>query len=115
MRQEAEFCKTILIARAVLDAPLQTMEGVQPGDDLEKMVEAYLNAMFPFQQADVKRAMDKMRNMLNTWVNSVDTITVEPLPDPVSEAKLARRVAKGRQQLVSRDLALSKHKRRKLA
>ena len=91
------------------------MEGAQPGDDLEKMVELYLNAVFPFQKADAKRAIEKMKQMLDRWVNSVDSITVEPLPNPVSEAKIARRIAKGRQQLASQDLALTRFKRRKLA
>jgi hypothetical protein len=82
------------LIRAILDAPLQTEEGANLGNELEEALDVYKKTVFPFWEADKKRELAEAKEVLKSWTGSVSHITIDVLPDPVSELKFQQRVAR---------------------
>lgn len=82
------------MVRAILDAPLQTEEGVNFGTELEDAVDTYKKTVFPFWEADKKRELSDAKEVLESWTGQVSHITIDTLPDPVAELKFQQRVAR---------------------
>lgn len=114
LRQEAKYMEHLLLIRAILDAPLQTEEGVQTGNEVEKLLDNYTKALFPFHDADRKRDMDDMKEQLKRWVEAVDNIKIQPMPSLTERAQAARRMRRGLEQQRKADIALSGLVRRKM-
>lgn len=114
-RQETRFIENVLTARAILDAPLQLEEGVQTGTELQEVMEAYIKSIFPYHEADSKRALREMQEVLEKWVRTVDNIVVEPLPDPIDEIRKARRTVRAKKEMDSYNKRISALVRRRLA
>ncbi|MCA8938752.1 MAG: hypothetical protein KDB07_03005 [Planctomycetes bacterium] len=114
MRQDIQFLAQFLQARAILDAPLQTVEGVQVGDELKNIVEEFINAMYPFQRADMKKEIHEMAEILQKFVEQVHSIQVELLPDPGKLMQEARRRRKGQEQHKQVNMQLAQMIRRQL-
>jgi hypothetical protein len=114
LRQEQTFFSQALLARAILDAPLQTVEGAEIGDDLSKISEQYIDSMFPNYKSDNKKKVKELQEALHEWVSKVSDITVTPLPSMTDRMKQARRAQKGRQQLETYNRSLSNKIQRRL-
>jgi hypothetical protein len=50
--------------------------------------------MFPFWEADKKRELADAKEVLKSWTGQVSHVTIDVLPDPVSEFKFQQRVAR---------------------
>lgn len=113
-RQDARFLENFLQARATLDAPLQTVEGAQTGDELKNIVEEYVNTIFPFQKADSKKEIREMAAVLKQWVENTAGLQVEMLPDPAKQLQVARRLKKGQLQQQRINQQMSQMVRRRM-
>ena len=89
MRQKVEYLKTSYLVRAVVNAPLQTVEGANiDTDKMEEAHEALFSAMFPFSEHEKKKEDTDARGRLDHWVRKVKGIKVlEVLPDIKSAIK----------------------------
>ena len=93
LRQETQFMQTFVVARAVLDAPLQTVEGANVGQDLKKLVEEYTRLIFPHTEADKRKEFEEMRRVLEAYTKAYSSIEVKPLPTLMESVKRADRRA----------------------
>lgn len=97
-RQDADYLKTFMTVRAILDAPLQTVEGVQTGNELKNLVEEYTETVYPFAKADKRKVIDEMTKALRHYVNEVAAIEAVPLPTLTEKLRIHRRMAESRQR-----------------
>lgn len=113
LRQEAHFVETVMITRAILDAPLQTVEGAKPGTELKDLADQYLKALFPYHEADEKQRMRMLHEKLDEWVKNIDHIQVDVLPSITDQMKAARRKRRSQDMLQRIDKDMSRLVQRK--
>ena len=103
-----------MLTRAVLDAPLQTAEGMEPGKELEKLVDKYVQAIFPYHEADQRKDKQSMKEQLHRWVSQVKHLTIEPLADMGDQLQSARRQRRAQQQMSTYENHLARMVRKRL-
>lgn len=109
-----DYLKTFVLIRAILDAPLQTVEGANVGKELQNLAEEYTEKVFPNIHADKKRVIDEMTRDLMRWVSNVAAIEATPLPTLMEQVRAEQRKKKGKQQHLSRIEHLSMQMKRRL-
>jgi len=103
-----------MMTRAILDAPLQTVEGAQPGTELKDPADQYLKALFPYHEADEKTRLRLLQDKLKEWVEGVEHIVVEPLPTITEKMRGARRRRRGYEQMKRVNKQMSRQVQRRL-
>ena len=114
LRQESRFIETLLMMRATMDAPLQTVEGVKVGKEMEDLLDRYTKSLFPYHEADKRKDMDVMQEQLKRWVGGTSSITVTPMPSLKDQLNVSRRTRRGRQQQEAIDQQLSGLRRKRI-